>query len=191
MDDARKLTAAPAGQQTVERRRCTARRRKRGRAGSRAGAAPGLEFPRYFTTAGVDPFDEVEWELRDAVIGNEKGTGRLRAARRRDPEAVVAAGDQHRRLEVFPRPDRRAGARALGQAADRPRRRHDHRLGAQAELLRDRGRAAGVQRRAEAPARLAEGARSTARSGSTAASRRRRSARPASSTRWTTRWTRS
>jgi ribonucleoside-diphosphate reductase alpha chain len=36
--------------------------------------APGLEFPRYFTLPGVDPFDEVEWETRDAVIGNEKGT---------------------------------------------------------------------------------------------------------------------
>ena len=36
-------------------------------------AAPGLEFPRYFTLAGVDPFDEVEWEIRSAVIGNEKG----------------------------------------------------------------------------------------------------------------------
>src|SRR4029079_5371839 len=37
-------------------------------------AAPiGLEFPPYFTRAGVDPFDEVEWELRAAVIGNEKG----------------------------------------------------------------------------------------------------------------------
>src|SRR5688572_20479205 len=35
--------------------------------------APGLEFPRYFTLPGVDPFDEVEWEFRDAVIGNEKG----------------------------------------------------------------------------------------------------------------------
>jgi ribonucleoside-diphosphate reductase alpha chain len=35
--------------------------------------APGLEFPRYFTLAGVDPFDEVEWEIRSAVIGNEKG----------------------------------------------------------------------------------------------------------------------
>jgi ribonucleoside-diphosphate reductase alpha chain len=33
----------------------------------------GLEFPRYFTTAGSDPFDQVEWELRDAVIGNERG----------------------------------------------------------------------------------------------------------------------
>jgi ribonucleoside-diphosphate reductase alpha chain len=37
-------------------------------------ASPGLEFPRYFSTAGVDPFDQVEWELRDAIIGNEKGT---------------------------------------------------------------------------------------------------------------------
>ena len=36
--------------------------------------APGLEFPRYFTLPGVDPFDEVEWEVRSAVIGNEKGT---------------------------------------------------------------------------------------------------------------------
>src|ERR1700750_420982 len=37
-------------------------------------AAPiGREFPRYFTRPGVDPFDEVEWELRAAVIGNEKG----------------------------------------------------------------------------------------------------------------------
>ena len=33
----------------------------------------GLDFPRYFTLPGVDPFDEVEWEIRSAVIGNEKG----------------------------------------------------------------------------------------------------------------------
>jgi len=36
-------------------------------------AAPGLGFPRFFTEAGVDPFDEVEWELRAAVIGNDRG----------------------------------------------------------------------------------------------------------------------
>ncbi len=34
---------------------------------------PGLGFRRYFTKPGVDPFDAVEWEVRDAVIGNEKG----------------------------------------------------------------------------------------------------------------------
>jgi ribonucleoside-diphosphate reductase alpha chain len=36
-------------------------------------AAPGLTFPRFFTDPGVDPFDEVEWELRAAVIGGERG----------------------------------------------------------------------------------------------------------------------
>ncbi len=39
----------------------------------KAAAAPGLSFPRFFTDAGVDPFDEVEWDLRSAVIGNERG----------------------------------------------------------------------------------------------------------------------
>jgi ribonucleoside-diphosphate reductase alpha chain len=33
----------------------------------------GLAFRRFFTEPGVDPFDAVEWELRDAVIGSEKG----------------------------------------------------------------------------------------------------------------------
>jgi ribonucleoside-diphosphate reductase alpha chain len=35
--------------------------------------APGLAFPRFFTEAGLDPFDEIEWELRAAVIGSERG----------------------------------------------------------------------------------------------------------------------
>jgi len=33
----------------------------------------GLRFARFFTTPGVDPFDAVEWEVRDALITNEKG----------------------------------------------------------------------------------------------------------------------
>ncbi len=33
----------------------------------------GLKVERRFTVAGQDPFDLVEWELRDAVIANEKG----------------------------------------------------------------------------------------------------------------------
>ncbi|MBI5463814.1 MAG: vitamin B12-dependent ribonucleotide reductase [Ignavibacteriales bacterium] len=33
----------------------------------------GLTFQRCFSTPGVHPFDEVEWELRTAVISNEKG----------------------------------------------------------------------------------------------------------------------
>jgi len=35
--------------------------------------APGLTFKRYFTTAGVSPYDELEWELRTAQITDAKG----------------------------------------------------------------------------------------------------------------------
>jgi len=35
--------------------------------------APGLTFARFFTQEGHDPFDDIEWERRDAVIGNERG----------------------------------------------------------------------------------------------------------------------
>ncbi len=47
--------------------------------GGSAGSAPepasarGLRFARKLTEPGVDPFDLVEWEVRDAVIGDEKG----------------------------------------------------------------------------------------------------------------------
>ena len=33
----------------------------------------GLKFPRYFSRAGTDPFDEIEWQSRRAVIANEQG----------------------------------------------------------------------------------------------------------------------
>ncbi|MCU0453164.1 MAG: vitamin B12-dependent ribonucleotide reductase [Bacteroidetes bacterium] len=36
-------------------------------------AKRGLTFVRHFTTAGVHPFDQVEWEQRTAVIANERG----------------------------------------------------------------------------------------------------------------------
>ncbi len=34
--------------------------------------SPGLRFDRHFTHAGISPYDSVEWEIRDAVIENEK-----------------------------------------------------------------------------------------------------------------------
>ncbi|HVH57618.1 MAG TPA: vitamin B12-dependent ribonucleotide reductase, partial [Vicinamibacterales bacterium] len=36
--------------------------------------APGLEYDRFFAKEGIDPFDEIEWDIRSAVIGNEKGS---------------------------------------------------------------------------------------------------------------------
>src|SRR6201996_8855745 len=35
--------------------------------------APGLMFSRHFTRPGISPFDEITWELRDAVIQDWKG----------------------------------------------------------------------------------------------------------------------
>src|SRR5437773_5181905 len=69
--------AASAGQQTVESGAGAAGPvpgveppHAKAKAG---GPAPGLTSPRFFTEASVDPFDEIDWELRAAVIGNERG----------------------------------------------------------------------------------------------------------------------
>ena len=40
---------------------------------SATATAPGLQFERHFTRPGVSPFDEVTWELRDAIIQDWKG----------------------------------------------------------------------------------------------------------------------
>ena len=67
----------------------------------------GLTIERRFTTPGVHPFDEVEWEIRDAVIGDPENP----AFEQRGvefPKSVVAERDQHRRPEVLPRPARLA-----------------------------------------------------------------------------------
>ena len=39
------------------------------------GARRKLQFKRLFTRQGVHPFDDVEWETRDAVIPNYKEGG--------------------------------------------------------------------------------------------------------------------
>src|SRR5512140_3760781 len=40
---------------------------------SKKKTATGLSFKRYFTKNGVSPYDEVEWELRTALISDSKG----------------------------------------------------------------------------------------------------------------------
>ena len=70
------LSAAPAGQTVSSSSGNTAGNNESAETtrSRKAQASPGLEFPRFFSTAGVDPFDQVEWDLRDAIIGNEKGS---------------------------------------------------------------------------------------------------------------------
>src|SRR5512145_1170539 len=70
--------AAAAGQQATQTGAPDPSTRARKSSEVRSGEqknteSPGLDFPRYFTLPDVDPFDEVEWEIRAAVIGNEKG----------------------------------------------------------------------------------------------------------------------
>jgi len=62
MEDRAAMKAAGAGQQTVESSGTShapvAVDADKPRA-KKAGAAPGLTFPRFFTEAGVDPFQEI------------------------------------------------------------------------------------------------------------------------------------
>jgi ribonucleoside-diphosphate reductase alpha chain len=72
-DGAHKMAAAASGQTVASTTIGSVEHEAAQRVKRAPVAAPGLEFPRFFATAGVDPFDQLEWELRDAVIGNEKG----------------------------------------------------------------------------------------------------------------------
>jgi ribonucleoside-diphosphate reductase alpha chain len=61
--------AASVGEQTLHDQVAYAPRA----ASNEADAPVGLEYQRFFTLPGRDPFDEVEWELRTAVISNDRG----------------------------------------------------------------------------------------------------------------------
>ena len=56
--------------------------------------------------SGVDQFDTVEWEVRDAIIPGKDGPSFEQRARR-VPDDVVADGHEHRGAEVLPREARR------------------------------------------------------------------------------------
>jgi ribonucleoside-diphosphate reductase alpha chain len=61
---------------TTETTESTTNSRRRGASGKgrvELTGGSGLTVERRFTTEGVHPFDEVAWEKRSAVIGNEKG----------------------------------------------------------------------------------------------------------------------
>ncbi len=67
--DARNGHGQPQPNHKKEKLVATPRRRK----GDRAVTAKGMSVPRYFTRAGINPFDELEWELRTAAITGEGG----------------------------------------------------------------------------------------------------------------------
>ena len=95
---------------------CRASRPSRCRGSSLTTNGPGLTVERYFTRQGVDPFDTVEWERRDAVISGADGKVFFEQRGVEFPQIVVADRDQRRGAEVLPRHARHAAARELGHA---------------------------------------------------------------------------
>jgi ribonucleoside-diphosphate reductase alpha chain len=55
------------------RKTASGRKSRRSNHAAKPARREGLTFPRYFTRADVDPFDEVEWEVRDASITGSDG----------------------------------------------------------------------------------------------------------------------
>jgi len=84
---------------------------------SNAGRSTGLSFTRHFTQPGVSPFDEMTWELRDALIQDYKGRAIFE---QKDVEApadwsmtatnIVASKYLHGQVGT---PQRESGVRAL------------------------------------------------------------------------------
>ena len=79
--------------------------------------APGLTFSRHFTRPGVSPFDEIVWELRDAVIQDFKGKIIFEQKNVEVPADwsmtatnIVASKYLHGQIGT---PDRESGVRAL------------------------------------------------------------------------------
>src|SRR5271167_3494294 len=79
--------------------------------------APGLSFKRYFTKAGVSPYDEIEWELRLAQITDAQGKVIFEQKAVEVPKDwsqtatnIVASKYLHGPLDT---PERESGVRAL------------------------------------------------------------------------------
>jgi len=64
----------------------------------RPSAGRGLSFSRHFTRPGISPFDEVTWELRDAIIQDYKGRTIFEQKNVEVSGRLVDDRDQHCRL---------------------------------------------------------------------------------------------
>src|SRR5438552_7796872 len=101
--------------------------------------APGLTFKRFFTKAGVSPYDEVEWELRTALITDRQGAPIFEQKNVEVPKDwsmtatnIVASKYLHGKIGT---PERETGVRQL--------------ITRVAETIRDWGLASGYFRTAE------------------------------------------
>ena len=95
----------------------------------------GLTFARRFSTEGVSPYDEVQWERRTASITDTKGNTIFEQKDVEVPGGLVDDGDQHCGLEVPARADGHAGAGDRRAATGGPRGGDHPRLGHGRRLL--------------------------------------------------------
>ena len=61
----------------------------------------GMVVPRVFSTEGISPFDQVDWDLRTAEIKDERGRVIFQQTGLRDSPNVEPAGDERRGEQVF------------------------------------------------------------------------------------------
>ena len=90
----------------------------------------GIGIRRHFTEPGVHPYDTVEWERRDARIPNYKdGTDAFFQPDVEFPTTWSQNATNIVAQKYFRGTLGTARARGVAAPGDRPRRRHDHRLG--------------------------------------------------------------
>ena len=152
-----------------------------------------IGLDRLFTSPGVDPYDEVVWERRDARITNWKdGAVAFEQLGVEFPVSWSVNATNIVVPEVLPGHPGHAGAGVVAAPGHRPGGRHDHHVGPRGRLLRRRRGGPGVHRRAELHPRDPAG---RLQQPGVVQHRRRRACRsrrrPASSSPSTTRWTRS
>ena len=153
----------------------------------------GIGIRRHFTTPGVHPYDEVEWERRDARITNfQDGSVAFEQLDVEFPStwslnATNIVAQKYFR-GTLGTPERESSLRQV----DRPGRRHHHPVGRRGRLLRRRATRPRPSTPSSSTCSSPRRPRSTRRCGSTSACRACPSrARRASSSPSTTRWTRS
>ena len=142
----------------------------------------GLTFSRYFTTEGTHPFDDVEWEIRDAVIPNYKEGGN--AFEQRDVEFPVTWSQNATNIVAqkyfrgtLGTPQRESSVRQLaGRVVDTITG-----WGQKNGYFATDARRPGLRRGAHPPASSPRRPPSTRRSGSTSACPTRRSSAPPAS----------
>ena len=101
-----------------------------------SGVDTGLVFERYFTDGKISPFENVEWEKRTALIGNEKGVTIFRQEGVEVPKSWSQTATNIVTSKYFHGKPGTPRARKLGAPADQPRGEHHRPLGRRRRILR-------------------------------------------------------